>query len=201
MPKIKWIGIINGDAARFQKGELGSGAVKLDMPATMADMMVRALPFAIPPFLVIFLSMFLKTFLSHQRVVSPMYILAGVIAGFVGLGLHELLHAAVYPREAAVYIGWDLRAFAAVALVSYPLKRGRFIWMSLLPVVLGAAPMAVFCASPGAWTAWNGFWFGFAVMGLMSPYPDFYNVYQVLRQTPKGCWVQIYGEDMVWFPA
>lgn len=29
--------------------------------------------------------------------------------------------------------------------------------------------------------------FGFAIMGLISPYPDCFNVFEVLRQTPAGC--------------
>ena len=198
MPRIKWIGIIQGEIAQYQEGELSTGAKKLDMPSAINDVMLKALPFAIPPALILVLSMLIKTFLSNQVIVRREFILLGFFAGFLGLLLHELLHAMVYPKEATVYVGLYPKAFTAVALASYPMKRGRFILMSLFPLVLGVLPILVFWISPAAMKSWNSFWFGFAIMGLTSPYTDYYNVYQVLRQTPKGCYIQFYGDDMYW---
>lgn len=97
-----------------------------------------------------------------------------------------------------MYIGIYPKALAAVALASYPLKRRRFIEMSLLPFLLGIAPMALFWISPAEASHWNGLWFGLAVMGLISPYTDAYNVYQVLKQTPKACRIQFWGDDTFW---
>ena len=45
MPRIKWIGIIQGEIAQYQEGELNTDAKKLDMPSAMNDMMLKALPF------------------------------------------------------------------------------------------------------------------------------------------------------------
>ena len=33
-------------------------------------------------------------------------------------------------------------------------------------------------------------------MGLVSPYPDLYNVFQVLRQTDSDCKLQFYEDDL-----
>ena len=198
MPRIKWIGIIQGEIAQYQEGELNTDAKKLDMPSAMNDMMLKALPFAIPSVLVLVLSMLAKTFSSDQVIVRREFLLLGFFAGFLGLILHEFLHAMVYPKEASVCVGWYPKAFAAVALASYPMKRDRFVLMSLLPLVLGVLPILVFWISPAALESWNSFWFGLAIMGLISPYTDCYNVYQVLRQTPKGCYIQFYGDDMYW---
>lgn len=198
MSHIKWVGIINSEIADYQKGNLDCGAKKMVLPATIKEMMIKALPFAVVPFTVIFLSIFIKTFLAGEITISPIFFVIGFIAGFIGLIAHEWLHAIVYPANVTVYIGFHLKSLAAVALVSYPLKKWRFILMSLLPLLLGIVPIVLFWFSPIDWKSWNGFLFGFSIMGLISPYPDYFNVYQVLKQTPPKCYIQNYNNETYW---
>ena len=40
-----------------------------------------------------------------------------------------------------------------------------------------------------------GMMLGMAFLGMASPYPDAYNVYQVIKQVPKGKKVQFYEDD------
>ena len=195
MPRIKWVGVIN-NAAEYQRGELSQNAKKLEMPASINEMMLKAIPFLIPSLVIIFLSMFLKTFLSREPVVSFLFVVLGFVVGFVLILVHELLHAVVYPKGATVYIGIMPKQFSAVALASYPLSRVRFVVMSLLPYVLGIVPLVLFWLMPAEQKAVNGLLFGMAVMGLVSPYPDCYNVFQMIRQTPKGSMVQFYEDDL-----
>ncbi|RKJ21120.1 DUF3267 domain-containing protein [bacterium D16-50] len=198
MAHIKWVGIIKGEIADYQKGYLDSKAKQMELPATLKEMMTKALPFALAPFAIIFLSIFIKTSLAGETVIEPIFFVGGFVAGFIGLFAHEWLHAIVYPLNAAVYIGFHPKSFAAVALVSYPLKKWRFILMSLLPLLLGIVPIALFWLTPIEWKDWGGFWFGLSIMGLISPYPDCYNVYQVVKQTPPKCRIQNYGDDTYW---
>lgn len=198
MAHIKWIGIIKKETSEYQKGYLDSNAKKMVLPATMNEMMIKAFPFTIVPFATILLSIFIKTSLAEQMVIAPVSFVIGFVVGFAGLIAHEWLHAIMYPAKATVYIGFYPKSFAAVALASYPLKKIRFIIMSLLPLLLGMIPIVIFWFSPVEWKSWNGFWFGFAMLGLISPYPDCYNVYQVLKQTPPRCWIQSYGDDTYW---
>lgn len=198
MPNIKWIGIKN-ELSEYQRGELPENAKKLKMPKTINDMMIQATPFLIFPLVILFLSMYFKTRINRQVVINPIFIFVGLMIGFVALLLHEYLHAIVYPKEAKVYIGIYPKAFAAVALSSYPLKRNRFIVMSLLPTILGLLPILLFLFTPADMKELNGSLFGFSVMGLVSPYGDFYNVYQVIRQTPKNCKIQFLEDDTYWF--
>ena len=198
MAHIKWVGIIKTEIAEYQKGHLDSKAMKMELPATMKAMMIKALPFAIVPFVTIFLSLFIKTFFAGQVIISPVFFIIGFVASFIGLIAHEWLHAVVYPKEATVYIGIYPKSFAAVALASYPLKKWRFILMSLFPLALGILPIVLFWISPIEWKAWNSLCFGFSIMGLISPYPDCYIVYQVLKQTPSRCYIQNYGDDTYW---
>lgn len=63
MPYVKWVGIINNEIADYQKGDMDCRAKKMMLPATMKEMMVKALPFALVPFSVVFYLFFLKLFL------------------------------------------------------------------------------------------------------------------------------------------
>ncbi len=199
MPGIRWAGMIRGGLDGYQRGDLRPGAVPLPMPDSTGQLMAKAAVFLPLPLAVIFAAMLGKTLSSGQVVVSPLWVAAGVCAGFPALLLHELLHAMPYPRDAVVTIGIYPKALAAVALVSYPLSRGRFVLMCLLPLVLGVVPMGLFLLAPADWLGVNGFLFGFGVMGLVSPYPDIYNVYQVLWHTPKGCQVQFWGDGLYYY--
>lgn len=195
MPKITWKGIIE-NPADYQMGALSENAVKLNMPETSNEMMVKALPFVIPSIVIIFIAMFLKTTYAGQAVAAPPAVILGFAASIAVLPIHELLHAIVYPSAAAVVIGIVPKQCIAVALASYPLKRSRFIFMCLLPYLLGVIPIFLFCIFPASYTGSNGFLFGLSIMGLTSPYVDSYNVYQVLKQTSEGDSIQFYGDDL-----
>ena len=143
MPKIKWVGIIK-DNREYEQGDLSENAVKLNVPQTIGETMSRAIPFIIPSVVLITISMIAKTLLCGERVISFGFLVIGILAGFLLFIVHELLHAIVYPKGATVYIGIMPGQFAAVALASYPLKRGRFILMCLLPYILGIIPLVIF---------------------------------------------------------
>ena len=196
MPKIHWIGIIDEkEIEKYQKGELNSKAVKMKMPTTMNEMMNKALPFLIPAFIIMFALMNIKTSINQQNVVNRLFILIGAIIGFALLLVHEVLHAIVYPKGVNTYVG-IAKPITFVALASYPLSKKRFIVMCLLPYMLGIIPLIVFWLSPAYLRELNGVLFGMACMGMASPYPDAYTVYQVIKQVPKNKQVQYYGEDI-----
>ena len=195
MPKIKWQGIIK-NPSDYQMGSLSKTAKKLNMPKTMNEMMIKALPFVIPAILILFIAMFVKTKKAGQVVIAPAAIILGVAFGLAALLIHEFLHAIVYPSKAVVVIGFVPKQFAAVALASYPLKRSRFILMCMLPYILGVIPIILFCISSATAIEINGILFGLSIMGLTSPYMDSYNVYQVLKQTTKSDRLQFYGDDL-----
>lgn len=195
MPKIHWIGIIDEkEIEKYQKGELNSKAVKMKMPKTMNEMMTKALPFLIPAFIIMFSLMNIKSSINQQNVVNRPFILIGAIIGFVLLLVHEVLHVIVYPKGVNAYIG-IAKPITFVALASYPLSKKRFIIMCLLPYMLGIIPLIAFWLSPAYLTELNGVLFGMACMGMASPYPDAYTVYQVVKQVPKNRKVQYYGDD------
>lgn len=192
MPKIKWIGLIKEEKMKdYQVGELSKNAKKMNMPTTSKEMMIKALPFIIPAFLILFLSVYFK---SGEIFLLRLYIIIGVLLGLLALIIHELLHAIVYPKNANVYIG-IAKPITFVALASYPLKKEKFILMCLLPYILGIIPLILFWIMPITDMKIHSILFGLSAMGLGSPYPDLFNVYQVLKQTPKNCKIQFYKDD------
>ena len=192
MPKIKWIGLIKEEKMKdYQVGELSKNAKKMNMPTTSKEMMIKALPFIIPALVILFLSVYFK---SGEFFLLRLYIIIGVLLGFLALIIHELLHAIVYPKNANVYIG-IAKPITFVALASYPLKKEKFILMCLLPCILGIIPLILFWIMPITDMKIHSILFGLSAMGLGSPYPDLFNVYQVLKQTPKNCKIQFYKDD------
>ena len=192
MPKIKWIGLIKEEKMKdYQVGELSKNAKKMNMPTTSKEMMIKALPFIIPALVILFLSVYFK---SGEFFLLRLYIIIGVLLRFLALIIHELLHAIVYPKNANVYIG-IAKPITFVALASYPLKKEKFILMCLLPYILGIIPLILFWIMPITDMKIHSILFGLSAMGLGSPYPDLFNVYQVLKQTPKNCKIQFYKDD------
>ena len=99
-------------------------------------------------------------------------------------------------QEADVTIGRIKGKTTFVALASYPLKRNRFILMCLLPFVLGLVPFILFVISPAEFRVFNGLNFGMACMGMVSPFPDVFNVLAVLRNFEKSDSIMFYKNDM-----
>lgn len=200
MPKIKWVGLISEkDVEIYQNRPLPDNAQKMKMPQSIAKMMICALPFAVPAFITIFLSMFLKTYLAKTVVIDKWFVLIGLVAAMALLFVHELLHACVFPKDATVFVG-IVKPFSPVALCSKEISKPRFVAMSLLPYVLVVAPLVAFCLVPPHLTWLNGLLFGLEFLGLVSPYPDVYNVYQVLKQTPPESKVFFYQNDTYFVP-
>ena len=201
MPKVKWLGMVQNTRPPCQQGELPAGAQLLKLPGSAGGLQRRAAVVLPLPLAVVFGVMLGKTYGCGQIPVTPLGIGLGVCLGIPALALHELLHALPYPKDAQVGIGFYPKALAAVALVSYPLSRRRFVLMALLPFLLGAVPLLLFLLAPVDWRGLNGFLFGFGAMGLVSPYPDLYLVAQALRQTSKGCCLQFVGDGLYSLPC
>lgn len=184
------------DVKEFQCGNLSLNAIKIDVPNTIDEMMKKAAPIAITLCIIMFVTMILKTTLNHTVVVHPLAIFIGFIIGFIMLPIHEWLHAIVYPRDAAVTIGKIKGKMIFVALASYPIKRKRFILMCLLPFILGIVPLLAFVFSPAEHRVFNGLMFGMACMGMVSPFPDVYNVISVLKYSKPNDKIMFYEDDI-----
>ena len=184
----------------YQCGNIPHNAKKMNSPSSINEMMKKATPIAIILCLIMMISMFIKIYVSNQIVIHPIAILFGFLIGFALLLVHELLHAIVFPKKADVTIGKLKGKLVFVALASYPLKKTRFIVMCLLPFLLGIIPLIVFAFSPADKTILNGLMFGMAGIGMVSPFPDVYNVFLVLKQTKNKDSIMFYEDDIYRIP-
>ena len=198
MPKIIWKGIIKSEND-FPTADIPENAKKLDSEEDIKKMQIKALPFMIPSILIYFISMFVKTFIAKEKVINVGFLFLGVIIGFLLILVHELLHAIAFPKNATVYIGVMPKSFTAVALSSSPVKRNRFIFLSILPIILGLIPLIIFCLSSNELKELNGILFGMSIMGMISVYPDIYNVFNILKVVPENSIIQNNKNETYYF--
>ena len=185
------------DISEYQTGILPKNAVKIETPQSIEEMMKKAAPIAAVLCVLMFVTMLCKTVMNKTVVISHVFILIGFCLGYICLVIHEWLHGIVYPRNALVTIGKITGKISFVALASYPLKRRRFIVMCLLPFVLGIIPLLIFIVSPADYRELNGLMFGMSCMGMVSPFPDVYNVFIVLKNANKKDAIMFYKNDSI----
>lgn len=198
MPKIIWKGIIKSEKD-FPTADIPKKAKKLDSEEDMKKMQIKALPFMIPSVLICFICMFVKTFIAKEKVINVGFLFIGVIIGFFLIIIHELLHAIGFPKNAKVYIGIMPKSLIAVALSSSSVKRNRYIFLSILPIILGIIPLIIFCFTSSNLKEINGLMFGMAIMGMVSVYPDIYNIFNILKNVPKNAIIQNNKNETYYF--
>ena len=194
MPHIIWCGNKKWDS-EFPEKPLPENAVKIE---GKADIFTGSLPYGIVPFLFCFLLIYMKWNWLGERTVSPFLVPVGILIGFLLMPVHELLHAICYCEGQTVYIGISLEKFAAFAVCHEKISRRRFIVMSLMPVLLGIIPLAVFMIVPSS-PILTAICIPAGIMGMLSPMPDYMNVHMVYNQVPKGAYIQSQNDGLYWF--
>lgn len=198
MAKIIWKGIIESEND-FPTADIPKNAKRLDSEEDMKKIQIKALPYIIPSIIICFICMLLKTFIANEKVISITFLFIGIIIGVLLIIVHELLHAIAFPKNATVYIGIIPKYLMAVALSSSPVKRNRFIFLSILPIILGIIPLIIFCFSSNNLKELNGLMFGMAIMGMVSIYPDIYNIFNILKVVPKNATIQNNKNETYYF--
>lgn len=106
---------------------------------------------------------------------------------------HELLHAICFKEE--VYLYKNLKNGMLFVVGTESMSKTRFVMMSLLPnLVFGILPFLVFLIWPK---------FGF--LGTLGAFAtgmgagDYYNIYNALRQMPKGARTYLYQFHSYWY--
>ena len=127
------------------------------------------------------------------------WFMAGFAASFLTLLPHELLHGLCFGRGAEVHLFVSPKDLMAFVVCTRPVSRGRFILMSLLPnLVFGWGPFLLWCLTPygGAWS--DGLlWFSLCCISFGGG--DYLNVWNALRQMPRGSVQQISGFHSYWY--
>jgi len=150
--------------------------------------------FAIPFIILMFVSLHVKSLIGHEFPLNRPYAAIGIVAGLLLVVVHEFLHACVYPKGATAYIGVIPGKFMAYTCCAAPLRKDRFILMSLLPVLLGIVPYVLFLLCPIGGKIAAAIFSPCAMIGFIAPCPDYLNVFCVCRQVPDGAYIQD-GDD------
>lgn len=159
--------------------------------------MVVSIVFAVPFIILCIALIFVKKSMTNDFPMIRHIIPVGIVLGILYCFIHELLHAIPQPKGAKVYIGFIPSKFIFYMKCKEPLTRGRFILMSLLPILLGIVPLIIFMVSNNQ--ILNSITWTMAMIGLVSPSPDYLNVYCVLKQVPKGAYIQDEKAGLCWF--
>lgn len=117
----------------------------------------------------------------------------GILLSMLILFPHEILHAVCFKKE--VYLYTNLKQGMLFVTGPETMSKGRFILMSLLPnLVFGFLPYILFFIFPNC--AFLGTLGAFAIgMGV----GDYYNVFNALRQMPKGARTYMHGIHSYWY--
>lgn len=75
----------------------------------------------------------------------------------------------------------------------------RYIFLSILPITLGIIPLIAFCFTASDLKELNGILFGMAIMGMVSVYPDLYNIFHILKAVPKNATIQNHKNETYYF--
>ncbi len=173
------------------------GAVLLKRPENIFK---GSVPFMVVPLLVCFTAVMMKRAMAEDFFLNlwvlPLSFLIGLA---VGMPLHEFIHALCYPKGTRAYIGVSMKQLRAFAISSSPLRRSRFIWMSLAPALSGIVSLVFFLITPVSAKWLTTIFLIPMFMGLLSPSPDHMDVFLVLRQVPKGTLIQPTEEGFVWY--
>lgn len=198
--KLVYKGNYKGEE-QLPKGALPEGAVKFAEPETPEELNKSAIRFAVPAVLLIGLVVLLSAVFSggvKLNLLSP-YLFLGAALFFFALLPHELLHAACFGKDHEVELYVSPKNMMLFVICVQPVSKRRFIFMSLLPnLVLGWTPLLVWAALPyGA--AHSNLLFSFSVMAILGGIGDYLNVFNALRQMPKGSMQQLSGFNSYWF--
>ena len=144
MPKIIWCGNKSQDT-NFPENTLPNNAKLIERPDNIFK---NSMLYGILPLIFSYAIICIKWFIIGERAMNPIYVPLGIILGLLLMPVHEVLHGVCYKKGQKVYIGICLKKFAAFAVCHEPISKRRFVIMSLMPMLLGIIPLAIFLLSP-----------------------------------------------------
>ncbi len=194
MAHIIWCGNKKWDS-EFPEKPLPENAVKIERKDSI---FTGSLMYGIVPFLVCLLIIYIKWHWLGEKTVYPALVPVGILTGLILMPVHELLHAVCYCKGQTVYIGVSLEKIAAFAVCHEKISRRRFIVMSLMPVILGVIPLAVFLIAPSS-PIITAICVPAGIIGMLSPMPDYMDVHMVYKQVPEGAYIQSQNDGFYWF--
>ena len=124
---------------------------------------------------------------------NAIWLMIGGVLGGLSLFPHELLHAICYKKD--VYLYQDLEHGLMFVVGTEDMSKWHFIFMCLCPnIILGFIPYVVFLLFPK--------FVGLGLFGIIcigTGIGDWINVYNAIKQMPKGAKTYLCGMHSYWY--
>ena len=124
---------------------------------------------------------------------NAIWLMIGGVLGGLSLFPHELLHAICYKKD--VYLYQDLEHGLMFVVGTEDMSKWHFIFMCLCPnIILGFIPYVVFLLFP--------IFVGLGLFGIIcigTGFGDWINVYNAIKQMPKGAKTYLCGMHSYWY--
>ena len=178
-------------------GVLPENAVKFKEPKNMTETMIIASIFVLPAMLGVLLFLLGSSLLHGDLEVNGTF--RGILLAMLSLVPHEYLHAICFGKETEVELFIAPKQIALFVVSTQPVSKGRFIFMSLLPnLAFGWLPLAVWMILPYN-AVFSDHLLTFSVLSILFGIGDYLNVFNAVRQMPKGSMQQLSGFNSYWF--
>lgn len=203
--EIKWVGAYE-NIQEFPKSQLPSHAKRVESHDSIDSFVNSSFFYLIPIILICCIVKFLKK-LFYSDVMENMNGLTqlSILGLSVGISLaavflHEVLHAAVYPKKAIVLFGYLAEAGGLFTTSTCAMKKKRFLIMLLLPAfVLGILPLSIYFILAVSIFPYVEILFWFSFFSLLFCIGDFSNFFLILRAVPKHGIIQNSGNNTYWY--
>ncbi len=190
--KLHYKGKYNLDPDSLVHGEHQPNAVKFKEAKDSKSLMVIANAIS----LIIMILLAVPAFFRCREYIMDggrWQLCAGVIASFLVMFPHELLHAICFKKD--VYLYTNLKQGMLFVIGPETMTRRRFIFMSLLPnIVFGIIPYVIGMVFPRLI-----FFVGLGIFAIGMGAGDYYNVFNAMTQMPKGARTYLYGFNSYWY--
>jgi len=182
---------------KLPKGVLPDNAVKFREPESANKLNLLMLVFMIPAVVLIVIIMLISGFIHGEIIVAYGYrtLFIGLLLSLLTFFPHELLHAVCFERDSVVQLYIAPKKLMIFVVSNDPVSKVRFIILSLLPnLIFGWIPLIIWAVFPH-----SGPLFCFSVICIMMGCGDYINVFNGVRQMPKGSMHQHSGFNSYWF--
>lgn len=205
MAKLIFRGIYKTEE-QLPKADLPHNSVKFKEPATMENFILISLLFTIPSMLLIGLFLYASYLLHGELIVrypdladlSFSRIFIPLVLPFAPLIPHELLHVAGLGQGVKAELFLAPKYLTAFIVSITPIAKNRLIFMSFLPsFVLGWIPLLVWVILPFS-EIYSTYLLVFSVISILVSCGDYLNIFNAIRQMPKGSFHQNLGLNSYW---
>lgn len=197
--KLIWKGKFNG-VEDLPIGELSENAVRFEEPESAEELAKETRIFLIPVVIFLLIVIFLRIKINGFFGVRDVINILGIILIPFSILPHEYLHAIFFPKDAEVEMWYSIKQRLALVTSTTAITKKRFIFLSLFPnIVFGFLPFIIWIFIPVDMSFISGILFTFGFISLIMGVGDFMNVYNTIKQVPKGAMTQISGFNSYWF--